>query len=149
MSRLLLRSILFLMILISPGAQADNSLTYVKAGRLVDVINGEVHADQVIVIAGDKIADLRDAADVQIPADANVIDLGDRTVLPGLIDMHVHLTSDNRFHGYQGLGISVPRSALYGVLNARKTINAGLATVRNVGAMGYADVALRDAINDG
>jgi len=63
--------------------------------------------------------------------------------------MHVHLTSDHRFHGYRGLAISVPRAALYGALNAGKTLEAGFTSARNVGAAGYADVALRDAINDG
>jgi imidazolonepropionase-like amidohydrolase len=63
--------------------------------------------------------------------------------------MHDHLTGDHRFHGYQGLGISVPRETLYGVMNSRITLNAGFTTVRNVGASGYSDVALRDAINAG
>ncbi len=106
-------------------------------------------SNQVIVIQDEKIVNVADAADVSIPDGATVIDLSNKSVMPGLIDMHVHLTSDHRFHGYQGLGISVPRSALYGVLNASKTMNAGFTTVRNVGASGYADVALRDAINDG
>jgi imidazolonepropionase-like amidohydrolase len=78
-----------------------------------------------------------------------VIDLGKATVLPGLIDTHDHLTFDHRFHGYRGLGISVPRQALYGATNARRTLLAGFTSVRNVGAEGYADVALRDAINEG
>ncbi|MGA8204069.1 MAG: amidohydrolase family protein, partial [Woeseiaceae bacterium] len=71
------------------------------------------------------------------------------TVLPGLIDMHDHLTGDSRFHGYRGLAISVPREALYGAYNARKTLLAGFTSVRNVGASHFTDVALRDAINDG
>ena len=63
--------------------------------------------------------------------------------------MHDHLTGDHRFHGYRGLAISIPREALYGAYNARLTLEAGFTSVRNVGAGGYADVALRDAINDG
>jgi imidazolonepropionase-like amidohydrolase len=70
-------------------------------------------------------------------------------VLPGLIDMHDHLTGDHRFHGYESLGVSLPRETLYGVLNARNTLMAGFKSVRNVGAGGYSDVALRDAINAG
>ncbi|MDA0706874.1 MAG: amidohydrolase family protein [Proteobacteria bacterium] len=128
---------------------AAESLTYIRSGQLIDVATGRALSDQVIVIQGDKILRVGTAADVTVPADANIIDLSGQTVLPGLIDMHDHLTSDHRFHGYQGLGISVPRQALYGALNARITLNAGFTTVRNVGASGFADVALRDAINAG
>ena len=149
MFRVLAVRFVFFFMFAAASVRADEALTYIKAGRLIDVIGGEVRSGQVIVIQGDKIVEVADAADVSIPADAELIDLSDHTVLPGLIDMHVHLTFDHRFHGYKGLAISVPRSALYGVFNAQKTMNAGFTTVRNVGASGYADVALRDAINDG
>jgi imidazolonepropionase-like amidohydrolase len=69
-------------------------------------------------------------------------------VLPGLIDAHTHLTMTTNF-GYSRLGISVPREALTGARNARVTLDAGFTTVRNVGASGFSDVALRDAINAG
>lgn len=138
-----------LLTLLQPMLIAAESLTYIRSGQLIDVATGRALSDQVIVIQGDKILRVGTAADVTVPADANIIDLSGQTVLPGLIDMHDHLTSDHRFHGYQGLGISVPRQALYGALNARITLNAGFTTVRNVGASGFADVALRDAINAG
>jgi imidazolonepropionase-like amidohydrolase len=76
------------------------------------------------------------------------IDLPNATVLPGLIDAHTHLTSEPRF-GYDRLAISVPREALIGAKNARVTLLAGFTTARNVGARGFTDVALRDAINAG
>jgi len=69
-------------------------------------------------------------------------------VLPGMIDAHTHITFNPSF-GYQTLGVSVPRQALIGARNAKVTLEAGFTTIRNVGASGYADVALRDAINGG
>jgi imidazolonepropionase-like amidohydrolase len=136
-------------VLSSGPAAANDSEVYIQAGTLVDVLEGRALKDQLIVVDGDRISSVGPAADQQIPAGAEVIDLSEYTVLPGLIDMHDHLTGDHRFHGYRSLGISVPRATLYGVLNARKTLQAGFTTVRNVGAEGYSDVALRDAINDG
>lgn len=127
----------------------EAAVTYVRAGQLVDTVNGRLRADRVIVVEDDRITRVASSDDVEIPADATVVDLSERTVLPGLIDMHAHLTGDHRFHGYESLAISVPREALYGVLNAKKTLLAGFTSVRNVGAGGYSDVALRDAIAAG
>jgi imidazolonepropionase-like amidohydrolase len=139
---------LFLMALAGPSGAAADTL-YIRAGQLVDTVDGRLRADQVIVVEGERIARVAPAGDVEIPAGARVIDLSRQTVLPGLIDMHTHLTGDHRFHGYESLAISVPREALYGVLNARKTLLAGFTSVRNVGAGGYSDIALRDAIAAG
>jgi len=77
------------------------------------------------------------------------IDLPNATVLPGLTDAHTHLTGNPRDIGPQALSISIPRATLTGARNARLTLEAGFTTVRNVGAEGFSDVALRDAINDG
>ena len=71
------------------------------------------------------------------------------TVLPGLIDCHTHLTMAPNMIGPAHLHVSVPREALMGARNARVTLEAGFTTVRNLGAHGYADIALRDAINAG
>lgn len=132
----------------SPAA-AEQAKIYIKAGQLIDVASGSVRSKQVIVVEGDRIVQVADEDEVRIADAAKVIDLAGHTVLPGLIDLHDHLTGDHRFHGYSALGISVPRETLYGVLNAGKTLDAGFTSVRNVGASGYSDVALRDAINDG
>jgi imidazolonepropionase-like amidohydrolase len=136
------------MVLALPTWAQDGSVA-VRAGQLVDVLQGSLLADQVILIQDGKIAQVGPAASLTIPEGARIIDLSGKTVLPGLIDMHDHITGDHRFHGYSGLAISVPRETLYGVYNSRKTLDAGFTTIRNVGASGYSDVALRDAINDG
>jgi imidazolonepropionase-like amidohydrolase len=118
----------------------------IHAGRVFDVKSGKTLTGQTIVIQGDKIANV--GADVQVPAEASVIELPNATVLPGLIDAHTHITFNPNF-GYSRLAISTPREALIGAKNARVTLEAGFTTIRNVGASGYADVALRDAINAG
>jgi imidazolonepropionase-like amidohydrolase len=118
----------------------------VRAGHLLDVKTGKTLTNQTIVIKGDKIVSV--GADTQVPAGATVVDLTNATVLPGLIDAHTHITMTTDF-GYSTLGISIPREALHGARNARVTLDAGFTTVRNVGASGFTDVALRDAINDG
>jgi len=121
--------------------------TVVRAGRLLDVRTGKTHTNQTIVIEDGKIVSVgpdSGAAD----ASATVIDLSGKTVLPGLIDAHTHITFDPKF-GYDRLAISLPREALIGAKNARITLLAGFTTIRNVGATEFADIALRDAINAG
>ena len=121
----------------------------IQAGRILEVKTGKILTGQAIIIEGERIVSVGPAADAKPPAGAETIHLPNATVLPGLIDAHTHLTFDVNQIGYQVLGISVPREALTGAKNARMTLEAGFTTVRNVGARGYSDVALRDAINDG
>ena len=121
----------------------------IHPGHLLDVKTGATLSGQAIVVEGDVIVSVGPAADAKLAPGTETIDLPNATVLPGLIDAHTHLTADNGQFGYQALGISVPREALTGAKNARITLQAGFTTVRNVGASGYSDVALRDAINAG
>ncbi len=129
-------------------AQQPANRVVVKAGKLVDVKNGKLLANQAVVIEGDKIISVGPAASVTVGTADKVIELPNATILPGLIDVHTHLTMNPQF-GYEELAISVPREALIGAKNAKVTLDAGFTTVRNVGASGYSDVALRDAINAG
>ncbi len=134
----------------APAASAPPPpVVVVLAGRLVDPVAGRELTDQAVVIRGDHVIGVGPRASTPIPAGARVVDLSRRTVLPGLIDVHVHLTADAHMQGPQALTVSLPRQAINGVANARATLEAGFTTVRNVGADGFADVALRDAIADG
>ena len=132
----------------SAQAQAKE-IILIKAGQLVDVKGGRVLANQAILIEGDRIKEVGAVDAVRAPANVRIIDLSNATILPGLIDCHTHLTYEPTLAGYAALGISVPRQALTGAKNAKLTLEAGFTAVRNVGASGYADIALRDAINAG
>jgi imidazolonepropionase-like amidohydrolase len=123
----------------------------VKAGKVLDVRTGTYLTNQIIWIEGGKIKSIGSAAEIsaQLPAGIRTIDLSNATILPGLIDCHVHLTMTPYSSGPAGLHASYPRQALIGARNARVTLEAGFTTVRNVGAGGYSDIALRDAINAG
>jgi imidazolonepropionase-like amidohydrolase len=129
-------------------AQPASRHVALHAGKLLDVKTGKVLSDQVLIIADGKIMSSGPAAEAKVPAGAVRIELPQATLLPGLIDAHTHLTMDPHF-GYETLAISVPRETLIGARNARLTLQAGFTTVRNVGASGFSDVALRDAINAG
>ncbi len=121
----------------------------VHAGKLLDVRTGKTLTDQAIVIEGDRISSVGPFAQARRSADDRLVDLSNATVLPGLTDAHTHLTSNPQDVGPRALTISIPRETLTGARNARITLEAGFTTVRNVGANGYSDIALRDAINDG
>ena len=119
----------------------------VRCGKLVDVRSGRLLENQLISFDADGTITSVAAAGASIPA--GTIDLARATCLPGLLDVHTHITSEPSHSGYAGLGISVPRSAIVGAKNARLTLMAGFTTVRNVGAAGYSDVAVRDGVNAG
>src|SRR6266576_3417698 len=140
-------------LLLSWNVLAQSSSTprrvVIRAGHVLDVKTGNTLNGQAIVIEGDKIVSVGPARDMKSSPGTEVIDLPNATVLPGLIDAHTHLTFEPEQLGYESLGISVPREALTGAKNARITLEAGFTTVRNMGASGYSDVALREAINSG
>ncbi len=123
--------------------------TYIRVGALLDVESGRLIENQVITIRGQNIVAIGSSDAVELPNGAEVLDLADKTVLPGLIDAHTHLLNDSDDQGLRGLVVSVPEATINGVKNAAITLDAGFTTVRMVGAPGYADVALRNAIAAG
>ncbi|MBZ5524475.1 MAG: amidohydrolase family protein [Acidobacteriia bacterium] len=140
---------LFLAVLAFATGLFAQQTTVIRAGHMLDVKTGRMLDNVAITIQGDRITSIvNNIGTGAPPSGATVINLPNATLLPGLIDSHTHLTGDPTF-GYQELAISVPKEALIGAKNARITLEAGFTTVRNVGAAGYSDVALRDAINEG
>ncbi len=129
------------------GQGADAPITVIRAAHMIDTIAGKRRDNVAVVVRGERIERVGKAGDA-LPKGARVIDLGNQTIMPGLVDSHTHMTGAP-FFGYEGLKVSVARAALYGAKNARKTLLAGITAVRDVGAKGFSDVALRDAINDG
>ena len=132
-----------------PAAKTDSTRTLVRAGHLLDVKTGKVLDGQTIVVVGDTIQSIAPSASVPTQAGDKVVDLGGLTVLPGLIDVHTHLTMNTDFDPYREVTSTDAKEAIHGVANARTTLMAGITTVRNVGAYGFTDVDLRDAINSG
>lgn len=146
------RSLLFACAAIAAGlscATAHAEPLVITADALFDSKRGRLITEAAVVVEDGMItaAGARDA--LTLPDDADTLDLSGHTLLPGLIDMHVHLTSDANYHGYKRLALSDERKAIHGVINAERTLMAGFTTVRNVGAGSFGDVALRDAIAEG
>jgi imidazolonepropionase-like amidohydrolase len=125
------------------------SRTLVRAGHLLDVKTGKLLDTQTIVVSGDTISSVAATSAVPAQPGDTVVDLGGMTVMPGLIDVHTHITGETNFDPFFELTQTDAKEAIQGVVNARTTLLAGFTTIRNVGAGGYTDVDLRDAINQG
>jgi imidazolonepropionase-like amidohydrolase len=148
MLAVLLSSVIGAVSLLSQPAPKP-SRTLVRAGHLLDVKTGKLLDSQTLVVVGDTIQSIAPSAQVPAQLGDTVVDLGGLTVLPGLIDVHTHLTMGTNFDPYHELLETDAKEAINGVVNARTTLLAGITSVRNVAAGGYTDVDLRDAINSG
>jgi imidazolonepropionase-like amidohydrolase len=126
------------------------AVTVVTADRMLDVTTGR-YVDKPAILIGDdgRIQSITTSTQLNAPPGARRIDLPGETLLPGLIDMHVHLTSLAEIGGYQGLKYTDGFWTAVGTANARKTLDAGFTTVRNVGSSDFGDVALQQAIDGG
>jgi imidazolonepropionase-like amidohydrolase len=130
-------------------AQDSKATLFVKAGRLIDGRGGAPISPAFVRIEGDRVAAVSSA--MSVPEGARLIDLGTATLLPGLIDLHTHMTDKFGIHWEEALVKTTPaEAALWGARNARVTLEAGFTTCREMGpTWPYTDVALRNAINEG
>lgn len=135
-------------LLLATLAPARADTVVVTADRMVDVLAGRAVARPQITITDGRIVAV-EAQGAAVPANARRVDLPGVTLLPGLIDMHVHLTGDPHYSGYRGLEFTDGFWTVVGVANAKRTLEAGFTTVRNVGSADYADVALKQGIEQG
>jgi imidazolonepropionase-like amidohydrolase len=136
--------------MISVSALAESTSTVVNADRMLDVRSGQMIGRPSILIRDGHIVEIAsNGASVNAPADAKRIDLPGLTLLPGLIDMHVHLDSDPLYGGYTNLQFGDRFWSMISVPHAERTLKAGFTTVRNVGADAWNDVGLRQAIDEG
>jgi imidazolonepropionase-like amidohydrolase len=129
---------------------AAPKITYILAGRLFDATSDTVRQNMLITIEGDRIKSVTSSANFKAPAGANVVDLSHATVLPGLIDCHTHLSARadryNEIYRFKDTPFS---RAFAAVVNARKTLDAGFTSVRDVGSPPFLAVDLRNSINEG
>jgi len=141
----------FTVILFSIATTALAQQTAIRAKHALDVKSGALVDNAVVLVDGERITAF--GSGLAVPPTAKVIDLGDVTLLPGLIDCHTHLLASDDDHDYGKMLLTKSQAfrALEGASNARKTLLAGFTAVRDVEneGSGYADVALRDAINKG
>lgn len=121
----------------------------ISADHMVDVVAGRTVDKPVVIVTDGRISAVGTQGTLVIPEGARRIDLPGRTILPGLIDMHVHLTSLAEVGGYRSLQYTDSFWSAVGVANALKTLNAGFTTVRNVGSGDFQDVGLREAVDEG
>ena len=132
-------------------AQQAPAVIAIRAARLFDGKSDTTIADAVVVVQGNRITAA--GARLAIPAGAQVVDLGDATILPGFIDAHTHVTDESsddwNADTVSGLRRTIPESTLRAAEFARRTLMAGFTTVRDVGSGDYIDVGLRNAIASG
>jgi imidazolonepropionase-like amidohydrolase len=149
MRKLSLLSICFVFSMVFSAFGQAGTTTYVKAGKLFDSQSGSYRADVVLVIEGERIKSV-EASGFAIPAGGQVVDLSRGYVFPGLIDCHTHLGARaDRYDPIWDFRDTPFDSAIAGVVNSKKTLEAGFTTVRDVGSLPFLAVDLRNSINAG
>ena len=131
---------------INPAIAQD---TLILADAYIDVAKGKSINDAAIIVSNNQIIKVTTAANINNKADYSLIDLKGKTLVPGVMDMHVHLSFDAEDNFLESMNYSVPRQTVKAVKNAQKTLLAGFTTVRDLGASGYSVIATRDGIDAG
>lgn len=140
------RAVLLISAVLATPVSAETVV--VTADRMVDVLAGRTVDRPVVVVTDGRITSVGTAAPAGLPTNAKRVDLAGKTILPGLIDMHVHLDGNPRYGGYTGLQFTDMFWVAQGVQNVRDMLEAGFTTVRNVGSDNYADVGYKQAIDE-
>lgn len=126
---------------------ANAQQTIINADAYVDVVNGKTIPNVSILVDDNKIKEIKTRGNISAAPGVKVINLKGKTLVPGLMDMHVHLQGDAEDNFLASKGNSIPRQTVKAVKNAKKTLLAGFTSVRNLGAKGYAVIGVRDGIN--
>ncbi len=135
------------LILLAASIPVRGQVTVVRAARMLDVVSGQIVRPAVVVIEKGRIQSVNPAS---LPTGATTIELGDLTLLPGLMDMHTHITGDLEGNWVaRSVTGSVADEAIRGTYHARQTLLAGFTTIRNLGAGGFSDIALARATDAG
>lgn len=129
--------------------QLSAKQTLINADAYVDVEQGKIIESVAVLIENNRIKQVAQQGQIKVDESVEVINLAGKTLVPGLMDMHVHLTSDAADNFLAAKGNSVPRQTVKAVKNAEITLMAGFTTVRNLGASGYSVIAVRDGITAG
>lgn len=136
--------LLFFIFLLFIQADANSKSLLIKPKQILDVRSGMLVNADILIESG---VIVKVSKNIPVMSHYEIIDLQDMTILPGLMDAHVHLTGNTDLKGHEGISESSYLATIYGVKNAKQTLMAGFTTVRNVGASNYSDVALRDGID--
>ena len=136
--------LLFFIFLLFIQVDANSKSLLIKPKQILDVRSGMLVNADILIESG---VIVKVSKDIPVMSHYEIIDLQDMTILPGLMDAHVHLTGNTDLKGHEGISESSYLATIYGVKNAKQTLMAGFTTVRNVGASNYSDVALRDGID--
>jgi imidazolonepropionase-like amidohydrolase len=130
------------------AAAAHADTVVITADKMIDVLAGRVVDHPQVTVVDGRIAAVGSSGSA-VPPGSRRIDLAGMTLLPGLIDMHTHITGDPRYSGYRGLEFTDNFWTVVGVANAKKTLEAGFTTIRNVGSDNFDDVAIKQGIEQG